>query len=435
MFKFKFNSQDIKNGENGLHPCSLDKYLSLECWTHIYSNLNKPIDQFMKNTMKMPKHETIILERAQLELNISWRKISSMYASILNINAQDMYSYFIVISVKTFSKISEFKKLQIEQNVKPTNGDAGSPIKSSNSIKRNHSSNSVKKNDIDGDFEEYVPTATSSTSKDTAPKYTPAQNISESEIDEYTPTNKSSNDDIDVNGDHEILDNLYMPSSSSSHRSHDRSPSSGSQNAFTEKSWKNRHYSPKTNNTKTERSKKLKTSTKLVVPKDDCNSLSLAENIKRPTSKDKINMSQDLFGESDGECNSDITKSVKGTKLKPEENTGNRMHLERNSKTIAKSNLTNNFQAANNDLPKVVPHSSKWLSKDELKLKTKDRERNANEENVAKEKKKRKSPPISMISADDIALYNAKQKRIEELKSLQVALNEMNKPIIVERFM
>lgn len=109
--KFKFDA--YTDGIDRRMICySVDKYMSLDAWTNLYEKITKPIDRYVKNETEMPPKETITMRRAQYDLNISWQKCDSMHLSMLGLESDEVYTYLMVIKVRTVSKVKEYLKIR-----------------------------------------------------------------------------------------------------------------------------------------------------------------------------------------------------------------------------------------------------------------------------------------------------------------------------------
>lgn len=173
-----FHSHNVKIGKNGnVHGCSLDKYLSLDVWSQIYTKLNDSIERAAQKSLKDLKKDVISMRRAQLELKVSFKTTEPYYIDIVRegCDAINIHPHVMLVNVNTFSDVRGYKKAHPSKNLK-----------------------SNLSND-----DEYIPAQTNGpVSVGTVmPVYTPSKVQSErhneyTQNDEYMPSGANKNDDI-----------------------------------------------------------------------------------------------------------------------------------------------------------------------------------------------------------------------------------------------
>lgn len=203
LIQFQFETHNVKGNRNDFTCCSLDKYLSLDVWSQIYTKLEAPFERYKNNVNHHPKSETIQLRRAQLDLRVSWPKCETYHTDVIDHMVKDMDKekengcdvcpYVMLINVSMVSVLDKYKKLH--SNTKKTDTTtAKSDKRSSDDSNETRQSASSSTNDT----EEYVPAARTNVSSGL--KYTPSTLVGSTSTeqltsDEYTPTKRETIED------------------------------------------------------------------------------------------------------------------------------------------------------------------------------------------------------------------------------------------------
>lgn len=193
LIKFLFDSHNDASN-HGLVCNSVDKYMSLDVWMKLYEKLGKPIDRYVKNETKQPTEETISMQRAQLDLHISWKKVDALHSAMCDLTPDAVYKYLLLVDVCTYSRVEDFVKKGAKTK-SLVNGHAVS-LENEN-LPQSTTVNGSGINDGNGKpniadtnkrrHEEYVPEASTASPKHSNLRYTPSKNF-ETDADEYTPT-------------------------------------------------------------------------------------------------------------------------------------------------------------------------------------------------------------------------------------------------------
>lgn len=183
IIQFMFDSHNIEMGKNAnVQGCSLDKYLTLDVWSQIYTKLNDSIVFAAQKSLKDLKKDVISMRRAQLELKISYKTTEQFYIDIAReecVNG-NIHPHVMLVNVDTFSDVRGYKRAH--------------PSKNHQSNDRTETKN-LSKDD------EYIPTPTNRHTIDSTviPVYTPSKMKSERHDgytinDEYMPFGANKND-------------------------------------------------------------------------------------------------------------------------------------------------------------------------------------------------------------------------------------------------
>lgn len=216
LVQFRFNKHTVKVRRSHVEGYTLDKYLTLDTWSQIYTKLTDPIDDYTKDETKRPESTTVKMNRAQLNLKISWTPMDSTYRQIGDMECMDSENIcpmVMTVHIDMWSLIDKYKKEhQSKPEPKPaTNGNgisSASSVTSATSTSSTTSTTTTAKQlpikspmnnepnksivaEIAGDGkgvedEEYVPIAMADVGNGL--QYTPSTVII-SALDEYTPTN------------------------------------------------------------------------------------------------------------------------------------------------------------------------------------------------------------------------------------------------------
>lgn len=209
LIQFRFNPHAVKMRKNHFDGYTLDKYLTLDIWSQIYTKLNDPIDEYMKDETKQPRSSTIKMNRAQLNLNIEWSFMDSMSRQACKaerMDSENICPMVLTVQIAMYSMIDKYKK---DNHIKaePKQATNGATISSTPSTPSKAKQTPTKSpinseliksqsNGIAVDVdEEYVPTATVPT--ENGLHYTPSTvSNSNSAIDEYTPPSSGDADQV-----------------------------------------------------------------------------------------------------------------------------------------------------------------------------------------------------------------------------------------------
>lgn len=180
-----FDSHNVKIGKNGnVQGYSLDKYLSLDVWSQIYTKLNDSIERAAQKSLIDLKKDVISMRRAQLELKISYKTTEPFHTDIVRLECDNsnVHPHVMLVNVETFSDVRGYKKAH--------------PSKNHQSNGRTEPKNPPKD-------DEYIPTPANGPITDgtAMPVYTPSKVKSERHgeytlNDEYMPSGANKNDDI-----------------------------------------------------------------------------------------------------------------------------------------------------------------------------------------------------------------------------------------------
>lgn len=182
---------------------SLDKYLTLDTWSQIYTKLTDPINNYMEDTTKTPVSNSIKMNRAQLCLKISWTAIDAMHRQlniIENLDNSNVCPLMMNVHIDVWSMIDKYKKdNQIKSESSPSTNGNGMTSKSAtvklSSPKKTITTVDLAKikltKEMDTD-EEYVPPASGNV--ENGLQYTPSL-VTDIKSEEYMPTNSS--EDVD----------------------------------------------------------------------------------------------------------------------------------------------------------------------------------------------------------------------------------------------
>lgn len=207
LVQLQFTSHNLQISGNQVSGCSLDKYISLDCWSQIYTKLEAQLEQYKANTAIQPKEDTIRMERAQLELRISWRNLKSYHKDIASIETKncDLCPYVLTVKIYTISLLSKYRKLHDKKTEKTTTKTTIDDVL--NERTQNGTSTSTASASQSTNFEEYIPApvAQVGSSLDYTPSTVPnsSESITPSKCgppDEYTPSlhNADDGDNNDV---------------------------------------------------------------------------------------------------------------------------------------------------------------------------------------------------------------------------------------------
>lgn len=180
-----FESHNVKIGRNGnVRGYSLDKYLSLDVWSQIYTKLNDTIERAAHKSLEDLQIDVILMRRAQLELKISYKSTEPFYTDIVRqeCDYSSIHPHVMLVNVGTFSDVRGYKKAH--------------PLK-------NHQANARTEPKNPSKDDEYIPTPTNGQTIDGTeiPVYTPSKVKSERHDehtlnDEYMPSGANKNDEI-----------------------------------------------------------------------------------------------------------------------------------------------------------------------------------------------------------------------------------------------
>lgn len=209
VVQFQFDTHDIKVNGSQVSGLSLDKYIGYDTWQQINVKLEKPLERYRSKINEKLHTEYIPLNKAQLELRVSWCNKPAYVYELLrqDINITDekngkqdgkpalptLCPFVMVVKVSAVSVVDKYKRHRSQEKL--TKEKSQSQLKSRESEGSNgtRSSNGSALIDID----EYVPTGsvanslsyTPSTKTDQLPKsdeYSPTQNADE--LVSYIPT-------------------------------------------------------------------------------------------------------------------------------------------------------------------------------------------------------------------------------------------------------
>lgn len=199
IVQYRFDSHDVKVNGGQVNGYSLDKYISLDVWSQIYTKLEIPLDKYKSNIETRLKDETILMRRAQLELMVSWKSVQPYHREIIRLDKKncDFCQYVMVVKIGMVSLHEKYKKQHSQEKLLDTNKES-KPVNSTQRESDN-SNGTRSSNGSTNDVEEYVPAARSNTNS-SGVKYTPSTVMKSNEnllkTEEYTPFTKSIEDDI-----------------------------------------------------------------------------------------------------------------------------------------------------------------------------------------------------------------------------------------------
>lgn len=362
LIKFLFNS-NIDALDDGRIYYSLDKYMSLDIWSRLYEKITKSIDRYVSNEKNKPASETIGMHRAQLDLHISWRKMNAEHSVVVDTMPDTIYTYFMVVDVRAVSKINEFIK-KSSKSVSASNGRVDS-FEDENSTQSTSTSTSNGKAIKNGEattskrsHEEYVPAATKASPKSSKLKYTPSKST-EMDADEYTPIKL-----FPVQANHHETDKTgtdmqhYFPSPLNNNN---QSKFSRSQN-------------------KSPRPNKIRAPIKMVdwLTRSEQKPLHSADAMP----SEKLNMDQDLFGDSPESNAQDVDKKAKPTTV-----VSTRSNHERKAKMVTQKSFPPKSTSSN---ASSTSHASKRFKTQEKSIKTKIDDKEKKEMNIVHNKIRQK---------------------------------------------
>lgn len=212
LIQLQFQSHNVKVNGSQVVGLSLDKYFGVDVWSQMYTKLEAQIELYKADTKAQLKEITIPMNRAQLELRISWKSKKPFhkevaYQQLSKERGCDLCPYVLVVKVAMVSALDKYKKQHTQQELKterPSSKPSTKSIKPEPSeATDSRTSNGSSSNDV----EEYVPAPI--TSIDRIPKYTPSalsmvgktilssmEKISVT--DEYTPALQRADDKDDI---------------------------------------------------------------------------------------------------------------------------------------------------------------------------------------------------------------------------------------------
>lgn len=182
---------------------SLDKYLTLDVWSQIYAKLGDPLDRYKSDTTVRLKDETIQMQRAQLDLRLSWRSKKQFHTDIASQEERKdcvLCPFVLVVKIDMVSALDKYKKehSQKKKTEKPLTKST-TATESNGSVERPTNGSSLHR------VEEYVPASRSNISESL--KYTPSTLspkiaiTSNHTTEEYTPLTlltQTADDESDV---------------------------------------------------------------------------------------------------------------------------------------------------------------------------------------------------------------------------------------------
>lgn len=217
LIQFIFQSYDVAN--NGIQAdLSLDKYLGADAWSQIYKKLEPQLQEF-RNAGDLSKEEEIVnLNRLQLELNISWKKVRTYHKDVVQQfngrSCDNSCAKVLNVKVRMSSGLDKYKKLHphektTEKNSTETTIDGElSNASTSNAATENRTSNGSTSQSLSQNVEEYVPEPLTDVSSSL--NYTPStlsssiENVVASQFfdndieDVYTPSQKNGKNDSQI---------------------------------------------------------------------------------------------------------------------------------------------------------------------------------------------------------------------------------------------
>lgn len=426
MFKFQFERIDAFIGKHGSHVSTLDKYMSLENWIEIFNKLNKSVDKYVSKPDQQLQAEKIVLRQMQLELHISYQKTNQSLASVINHIEDDLFPFYFDIHVKGISRIDDYfkaLKTDIPQSTK-TSGASSSAM----------ASGIVTGGRAGAAVEEYVPTPRTvpATRSRSSPIYTPARLLAVPEVlHQYTPEKLSKDSPDEFNG------NAYRPSPivPLSRTPSDLFPTSDSEKSTASAAWTSPRSRRRIDKRRGAPDEEVLFET---YTGSDGSPQSKRSKILSLAHSTRSNISQDLFGE----------LSDDGSKLKDGNGDKEKAAAERNQFVTKRPTLqrtVKNVDAGNqkkNDGEQKTPSVKGWLTKRDAserstrrpkKDETKGKGERSSRKNSKTNSKKTDEERTEKEKRDaSLERYNA---RMATLDALQEELNEMNKPVVVDRIM
>ena len=425
-------------GKNADHPCTMDKYMSLEDWISVFRKLDRSIERYMKSTNVPLPSERLLIRRIQLELNVEWVPRDPGYRLIpdLDLDEELIYPYVLKVSLKNVSRINEFQPEQQPTVKLPIPTPACQKAIAQEQVTPPAKKDGNPKYNID--HEEYIPM--SSNSDSTTLVYTPTpvlksastfspiekdgeylpkiRRLNAEDEDEYRPAfvgRSSQNDKL-----------MYNPSPTPQVTPPPAQPSPAkSSPTIDEKSSRNPigKFSKRIHDSDRDGAS------------DGCGTKVKRSKIVKITSP-KANVSQDLFGDSDQEFKQASDPEGKTEDCAME---GRREKLQRKAKETVVAMESSDEKSSSRmarktpKAPKNTVSSSsraetslvKWLKTDDTM--TNDR---------SKKSRKRIESDFPHISSQEMAEHQLRhEQKMSALDSLQKRLDEINKPVEIERIM
>lgn len=214
LIQFIFQSYDATNTNGNQLNLSLDKYLGLDVWSQIYKKLEPKILAF-RNGDFSEEETTVNMNRAQLELNVSWKPVRSYHKDVARQfsgkSCDNSCAKVLNVKVRMFSALDKFKKLygheKQTEKISESTLDCESNASSSNAASENRTSNGSISQSLSQSVEEYVPEPL--TDIPSSLNYTPstlsnsiedvvASPLVDDEHDVYTPSQKNGNNDSQI---------------------------------------------------------------------------------------------------------------------------------------------------------------------------------------------------------------------------------------------
>lgn len=426
-------------GKNADHPCTMDKYMSLEDWISVFRKLDRSIERYMKSTNVPLPSERLLIRRVQLELNVEWVPCDPGYRLIpdLDLDEEVIYPYVLKVSLKNVSRINEFQPEQQPTVKVPIPTPACQKAIAQEQVTPPAKNDGNPKYDID--HEEYIPM--SSNSDSTTLVYTPTpvlksastfspiekdgeylpkiRRLNAEDEDEYRPAfvgRSSQNDKL-----------MYNPSPTPQVTPPPAKPSPAkSSPTIDEKSSRNPigKFSKRTHDSDRDNAS------------DGCGTKVKRSKIVKITSP-KANVSQDLFGDSDQELRQ--ASEPEGKKTEDCAMAGRREKLQRKAKETVVAMESSDEKSSSRmtrKTPKAPKNTVSSSSRAETSLvqwlKTDDTTRN----DRSKKSRKRIESDFPHISSQEMAEHQLRhEQKMSALDSLQKRLDEINKPVEIERIM
>lgn len=186
LIQFRFNGCTVKVKRNHVEGYTLDKYLTLDTWSQIYTKLTNTIDVYAANDTIKPDPSSIKMTRAQLSLRVSWSAVDPMHrqlADASDVDVAQLCPMVMNVDVTMLSLIDKYKT--VRQSEKKPEPGASSTVSASNSTSSIASADSALS----------AASAASSAPKSTAAKKTTTRTYSNLKLagsidddEEYVPT-------------------------------------------------------------------------------------------------------------------------------------------------------------------------------------------------------------------------------------------------------